>query len=696
MARIIISLFLSLALLSAAAMPAEAYTYQFTSSSVQVRWTNTQINIALSNSLNSPPANIKPGSDVVGAARRALRRWSDSANIRFIESFTSVDSVNATGSDGINLITVSASATNDAFTNAGGTRLGRARVVFNASGAILESDLAINPRVPFSTDGTPGTFDLESTFVHELGHLLGLDHSGVVGATMQPRQGQNSINPAFTGRTLSEDDLAGIRSIYGARDNTLPVGSISGHVNYGAGANVWAENLHTGKLAGSSITKSDGSYRIDQVPSGDYRVVVEYLNDPVTAPEITGSAPYSGIGGQPAFRAAEAQTSVGAGTTSILNLSISVGEPSINPRIFGINGELRSAPAQLAAGRVYRFAVGGNGLANVPLTTTGLSVASPFMSIDPASFARENPANYGINDPTYGIISFNLNIADSAKYGDYTLRLRSGAGEMAFLSGALAVDPYTDFVEPNPLENNNFYVRQQYLDFLFREPEASGLAAWLAVLVRCDQNFSPDCDRVTVSSAFFRSQEFQLKGYFVYRFYKLSFNRLPTYAEIIPDMISVTGATSSELFQRRAAFANNWVQRPAFANSYNGLDNITFVNTLMGRYNLQVINTPDPASPDSGTKVVLTRADLILRLNGVGGALTRAQVVRAIVESDEVFNLEFNPAFVSMQYFGYLKRDPDANGFNAWLNYLNTNPGDFRTMVNGFANSSEYRSRFGR
>jgi hypothetical protein len=245
----------------------------------------------------------------------------------------------------------------------------------------------------------------------------------------------------------------------------------------------------------------------------------------------------------------------------------------------------------------------------------------------------------------------------------------------------------------NPLENNSFFVRQQYLDFLFREPDANGFNAWLGMLERCDQNFSPDCDRVTVSSAFFRSQEFQLKGYFVYRFYKLSFNRLPTYAEIIPDMISVTGATSSEVFQRRAAFANNWVQRPAFANSYNGLDNITFVNTLMGRYNLQVINTPDPASPDSGTKVVLTRTDLINRLNA--GTLTRAQVLRGIADSDEVDAAEFNNAFVALAYYGYYRRTPDTSGYNQQLNYLGSNPGDFRAIIRNFLDSVEYKSRFG-
>ena len=86
-------------------------------------------------------------------------------------------------------------------------------------------------------------------------------------------------------------------------------------------------------------------------------------------------------------------------------------------------------------------------------------------------------------------------------------------------------------------------------------------------------------------------------------------------------------------------------------------------------------------------------SDLINQLGS--GALTRAQVLRAIADSDEVLNLEFNKAFVAMQYYGYLRRTPEDAGYNAWLNYLNTHPTDSRTMVNGFMNSVEYRLRFG-
>ena len=118
-----------------------------------------------------------------------------------------------------------------------------------------------------------------------------------------------------------------------------------------------------------------------------------------------------------------------------------------------------------------------------------------------------------------------------------------------------------------------------------------------------------------------------------------------------------------------------------------------YVAALMGRYSLTQITTPDPAAPDGTNKVTLTTAQLTTQLSG--GTLTRAQVLRAIADSDQVLSLEFNQAFVAMQYYGYLRRTPDTAGYNSWLTYLNTHPTDSRTMVNGFMNSVEYRLRFG-
>jgi hypothetical protein len=247
----------------------------------------------------------------------------------------------------------------------------------------------------------------------------------------------------------------------------------------------------------------------------------------------------------------------------------------------------------------------------------------------------------------------------------------------------------------NPIFDPTFFVRMQYLDFLSREPDAGGMAAWVGTLNGCAAG-NTTCDRASVSANFFRSPEFQSKGLFVFNFYKVSLSRLPLYAEIVADMSSLTDTTPAGVNAKRAAFTDAWVQRSDFLSQYAAMDNATFVSTLMNRYFAVTITTINPATPDDpSAKVTLTSLDLINRLNGVGGTLTRAQVVRAIASSDEVSRTEFNSAFVAMQYFGYLRRDPDTQGFNDWLRTINANPNDVHSMVSGFANSIEYNLRFG-
>ena len=89
------------------------------------------------------------------------------------------------------------------------------------------------------------------------------------------------------------------------------------------------------------------------------------------------------------------------------------------------------------------------------------------------------------------------------------------------------------------------------------------------------------------------------------------------------------------------------------------------------------------------------RNSLIAGLNA--GTMTRARVLRTVAEQEEFALIEFNQAFVLMEYFGYLRRDPDTAGFNFWLNKLNSFNGDFvkSDMVKAFISSSEFRQRFG-
>jgi hypothetical protein len=228
----------------------------------------------------------------------------------------------------------------------------------------------------------------------------------------------------------------------------------------------------------------------------------------------------------------------------------------------------------------------------------------------------------------------------------------------------------------NPIDTSQFFVSMHYIDFLNRQGEPAGVAAWTNALNTCPAN-NLTCDRVAVSSAFFRTDEFMLKGFFVIRFYKVSLGTPPNYRDFTRDSQRVTADTAAEVIAARDAFTNEWTQRADFKASYDGLSNQAYVDKLEQTAGITLAN----------------KAAQVAALNG--NTKTRAQVLREVVESQEVRQRMYHDAFVLMEYYGYLRRDPEAAGFNAWLNYLNAHPGDWRTMVRGFVNSVEYRKRFG-
>ncbi|HLL75889.1 MAG TPA: SBBP repeat-containing protein [Pyrinomonadaceae bacterium] len=291
-------------------------------------------------------------------------------------------------------------------------------------------------------------------------------------------------------------------------------------------------------------------------------------------------------------------------------------------------------------------------------------------------------------------------IDDAHVEGPETFQLRlsnaAGASLGAFSTTTVTISDNDSAGASNPISSSSFgfFVRQQYLDFLSREPDDAGFNAWLNVLNTCQPSAftGPEvrsgCDRIHVSGeGFFRSQEFALKGAYAFRFYKAAFDRLPEYAEITSDMSFVSGSTQAEVFQRRAELAARFMQRQEFTQLYGDRSDQQYVAALLGRYNLTQVTAPDPANPDTGGKVTLTAAQL--------AALPRDQSLRAIADSDEVNAAEFNNAFVAMQYYGYLRRTPEQGGYDAWLRVIRQDPQNIRQMVNGFMNSQEYRLRFG-
>jgi hypothetical protein len=257
-----------------------------------------------------------------------------------------------------------------------------------------------------------------------------------------------------------------------------------------------------------------------------------------------------------------------------------------------------------------------------------------------------------------------------------------GAGLGPRTTGTLTIiDNDSNPSAPNPVDGTDFFVREHYLDFLNREGEPGGFQGWRNILNNCPpsgrDSAGNHCDRIEVSSDFYRSEEFQTRGYFIYRFYSASLGRIPQYLEFMHDMSQVSGFQSaSQLEASKVAFIADFIARPEFKNKYDSKTSREYVDEL-----------------ERTAGVTLTNKEQLID-DLEKGRKSRAEVLRAVIESQEVTVKFFNQAFVVMQYFGYLRRNPDILYLD-WIETLNRT-GDYRIMINGFINSREYRERFGK
>ncbi len=273
--------------------------------------------------------------------------------------------------------------------------------------------------------------------------------------------------------------------------------------------------------------------------------------------------------------------------------------------------------------------------------------------------------------PTLRIVTEDPTLPSDLYYGNTKvkpLRLRPGTNQ------------------PITIDDSDFFVSQHYVDFLNRFPDTGGLGYWTSELSKCGTDAACiNSRRVAVSAAFFISLEFTETGGFVYRLYRGGLGRTPSYAEFMPDRRQVVGGAN--LDQSKVAFADAFVQRPAFVQAYqNATTAETFVDTLT-------------ATMKNSTGVDLSgqRTSLISTYNkGASTAQSRSLVLREAIENAAFTQAVYNPSFVLMQYFGYLRRDPDAGGYAFWLDVLNSkDPNNFKGMVCSFITSREYQERFG-
>jgi hypothetical protein len=254
----------------------------------------------------------------------------------------------------------------------------------------------------------------------------------------------------------------------------------------------------------------------------------------------------------------------------------------------------------------------------------------------------------------------------------------------------------------NPIDDASFFARQHYLDFLNREPDASGLQFWTNNITSCGAD--ANClavKRVNTSAAFFLSVEFQKTGVLAYLANKAAFGASASgspapvlYGQFERDVQALQQnlvfgqpGFDAQLETNKQAYFADFVARPDFVDKYPTTQTpAQYVDALYANAGIT------PSTTDRNTAI-----------NEFGAATTttdqaaRARALRDVAENTAFATAEFNRAFVTMEYFGYLRRDPDTAGFNFWLNKLNAFGGNFvnAQMVTAFISSSEYRQRFG-
>jgi subtilisin family serine protease len=260
------------------------------------------------------------------------------------------------------------------------------------------------------------------------------------------------------------------------------------------------------------------------------------------------------------------------------------------------------------------------------------------------------------------------------------------------------------------IDDSAFFVTHHYQVFLNRTPDSSGLAFWTQNIESCRADFQcRDVKRVDTSAAFFLSIEFQETGYLVYRLHKAAFGNLagkpvPVVRSVFLADTQTIGRTPAQVIvgqtgwqqqleANKQAFTNSFVGRTQFTSLYPTTRTpAQFVDALFANAGIT------PSATDRNTAIGEFGA-----ASDTTDQAARARALRDVAENASFSSAEFDRAFVLMQYFGYLQRDPDAapdsnfDGYNFWLSKLDGFGGDFHKaeMVKAFISATEYRQRFG-
>ncbi len=369
--------------------------------------------------------DISDGSHVA-AVRNAIDEWNQATGttVMLVENTTPSEMARTDwAADNIHLVFWDENNSSGFF--GGNGTVAVTPVFFFSDGRIADADILYNGEdFQFTTNGVGGRYDVQDVGTHELGHLIGFDHSGMTGAAMYP-----FVDPTvILHRSLSMDDVTGLRSAF----PSASFGSITGFVRRQvdnsviSGAHVVAVGAD-GRPESATVTDASGAFTLGGLDAGTYTVYANPLDEPVD-PTNLGGGHVIETDFEATIHGAAQVVTAGAAT----NLGNLIADPDVTD-VLGSDSDI--FPFRAIQGTVTPMVVRG---ANLTVGST-LTASDPSITISGVVFS-----------PTQ--VSFNCSVPAMEEPGHFDLIATSPGGDVSILTTPIEItppDPTVTLVSPN-------------------------------------------------------------------------------------------------------------------------------------------------------------------------------------------------------------------------------------------------------
>ena len=371
-------------------------------------WSNPNVSVTIDPAGSD---DIPDGSHVT-ALQNGLDAWNQDtgSNAQLVESTAAAVSCNQLGPGSLNVIWFDEGNCSGYFGGTGTVAI--TPLWINSNGSITDADVIFNGLdFGFTTSGVSGRFDVQDVGTHELGHLLGLDHSGWAGATMYPYVDQSVV----VQRSLSLDDVHGMRDVYPSGAYAQITGTVRRLSDNSVvpGAHVWVRDAG-GRPSGGALSMDDGTFAVRGLDAGTYTVLAEPLDQPVAAVNISFYTIVTD------FESTEGNAvPVNAGE-SVAYGDLLVGA-DVNIRLGSLTNTL---PLKSVIGTSQGHVLSGTGL----LAGSTLSASDPAVTLSGVTWFST-------------LVTFTVDVSGGATPGNVDLTATDPSGDVSTLPAAIEIVP---------------------------------------------------------------------------------------------------------------------------------------------------------------------------------------------------------------------------------------------------------------